>query len=36
MTWREPEQAHPQLAAAGARRLHGRVAYLATVSPVMR
>ena len=33
MTWRDLEQAKPELAAAGARRLHGRVAYLATVSP---
>jgi hypothetical protein len=32
VTWRDLEQADPELAAAGARRLHGRVAYLATVS----
>ena len=33
MTWGDLERADPELAAAGARRLHGRVAYLATVSP---
>ena len=33
MTWDDLERADPELAAAGARRLHGRVAYLATVSP---
>ncbi|MGH2636922.1 MAG: pyridoxamine 5'-phosphate oxidase family protein [Actinomycetota bacterium] len=32
MTWRDLELADPQLAAAGAPRLHGLVAYLATVS----
>ncbi len=32
MTWSDLERADPELAAAGARRLHGRVAYLATVS----
>jgi Pyridoxamine 5'-phosphate oxidase len=32
VTWRELERADPELAAAGARRLHGRVAYLATVT----
>jgi len=33
VTWRDLERADPELAAAGARRLHGRVAYLATVTP---
>lgn len=33
MSWGELERADPELAAAGASRLHGRVAYLATVSP---
>lgn len=33
MTWGGLERADPDLAAAGASRLHGRVAYLATVSP---
>jgi hypothetical protein len=33
MTWQELEQTDPELASAGARRLHGQVAYLATVSP---
>jgi Pyridoxamine 5'-phosphate oxidase len=32
VTWDDLERADPELAAAGARRLHGRVAYLATVS----
>lgn len=32
MTWRDLERVDPELAAAGARRLHGQVAYLATVS----
>jgi hypothetical protein len=32
VTWRDLERADPELAAAGARRLHGRVAYLATVA----
>jgi hypothetical protein len=33
VTWGDLERADPDLAAAGASRLHGRVAYLATVSP---
>jgi Pyridoxamine 5'-phosphate oxidase len=33
VSWGDLERADPELAAAGARRLHGRVAYLATVSP---
>jgi pyridoxamine 5'-phosphate oxidase-like protein len=33
VTWDDLERADPELAAAGARRLQGRVAYLATVSP---
>jgi class 3 adenylate cyclase len=32
VSWRDLEQTDPELAAAGARRLHGLVAYLATVS----
>jgi hypothetical protein len=33
LSWADLELAEPELAAEGRRRLHGRVAYLATISP---